>query len=288
VRSDTALADGAEVDVTGVDATTISTFYDFAWSDGAPSSLGELGADGALVTAAFAEDHDLALGDPLRMETASGTSLDLTVRGIYDPSDLAALLGAITIGREAFDASFQRPRNSFTFVNVRGEPGDEAETVLTETVSAFPDAKLHDEAAFVTSRTAEFRTILNLLYVLLAFSVVVSLFGMVNTLALSVFERTRELGMLRAVGMTRPQARRMIRHESVVTALIGAALGIPLGIFLSLLMTQALSQYDVSFSLPVVPLGIFTLIAIAAGVLAAILPARRASRLDVLEALQYE
>jgi putative ABC transport system permease protein len=116
----------------------------------------------------------------------------------------------------------------------------------------------------------------------------VSLFGMVNTLVLSVFERTRELGMLRAVGMTRQQARRMIRHESVITALIGAALGIPLGIFLSLLMTQALSQYDVSFSLPVVPLAIFTCVAIVAGVLAAIIPARRASRLDVLEALQYE
>ena len=94
--------------------------------------------------------------------------------------------------------------------------------------------------------------------------------------------------MLRAVGMTRPQARRMIRHEGVITALIGAALGIPLGIFLSLLMTQALSQYDVGFSLPVLAACDLHVIAILAGVLAAILPARRASRLNVLEALQYE
>jgi putative ABC transport system permease protein len=117
---------------------------------------------------------------------------------------------------------------------------------------------------------------------------VVSLFGMVNTLVLSVFERTRELGMLRAVGMTRRQARQMIRHESVITALIGAALGLPLGIFLSALVAQALSQYGVGFSLPVGTLAVFALVAVLAGVLAAVLPARRASRLNVLKALQYE
>ena len=111
---------------------------------------------------------------------------------------------------------------------------------LEQTVARFPDAKLHTESGFVTSRTKDFRLILNLLYVLLAFSVVVSLFGMVNTPVLSVFERTR-LGMLRAVGMTRQQARRMIRHESVITALIGAALGIPVGVFLAFIMTGALA-----------------------------------------------
>jgi putative ABC transport system permease protein len=123
---------------------------------------------------------------------------------------------------------------------------------------------------------------------MLAFSVVVSLFGMVNTLVLSVFERTRELGMLRTIGMTRRQARRMIRHESVITALIGAALGLPLGIFLAALVTQALSQYDVGMSLPVGTLAGFTVVAVLAGIAAAVIPARRASRLDVLDALHYE
>ena len=127
-----------------------------------------------------------------------------------------------------------------------------------------------------------------MLYVLLGFSIVVSLFGMVNTLVLSVFERTRELGMLRAIGMTRRQARRMIRHETVITALIGAALGLGLGVFLALLATQALSQYDVALSLPVPTLAAFTLVAVLAGIGAAILPARRASRLNVLDALHYE
>jgi putative ABC transport system permease protein len=105
---------------------------------------------------------------------------------------------------------------------------------------------------------------------------------------LSVFERTRELGMLRAVGMTRRQARRMIRHESVITALIGAALGLGLGVFLGALVTQAMSDYDIPLTLPVAPLVAFTVVAVLAGIGAAIMPARRASRLNVLDALHYE
>ena len=117
---------------------------------------------------------------------------------------------------------------------------------------------------------------------------VVSLFGVINTLVLSVFERTRELGMLRAIGITRRQVRRMIRHESIVTALIGAALGIGVGLFLAVLTTAALSQYGIVFAVPAGTLVVFVGVAILAGMLAAILPARRASRLNVLAALQFE
>jgi putative ABC transport system permease protein len=124
--------------------------------------------------------------------------------------------------------------------------------------------------------------------VLLGFSVIVSLFGMVNTMVLSVFERTREIGMLRTLGMTRRQSRRMIRHESVITALIGAALGLGLGVFLAALMTKALEDSDLALSFPVPTLVAFTLVAVVAGIGAAIMPARRASRLNVLDALHYE
>jgi ABC-type antimicrobial peptide transport system permease subunit len=122
----------------------------------------------------------------------------------------------------------------------------------------------------------------------LALSVIVSLFGIVNTLVLTVFERTREIGMLRAVGMTRRQTRRMIRHESVVTSLIGAALGIVVGFFLAILTTRALSSNGVVFAVPYSTIAIFVLAAIVVGIVAAIWPARRAARLNVLEALQYE
>jgi putative ABC transport system permease protein len=124
--------------------------------------------------------------------------------------------------------------------------------------------------------------------VLLGLSVIVSLLGIVNTLVLTVFERTRELGMLRAVGMTRTQTRMMIRYESIVTSLMGAAFGIAVGIFLALLVTHALSSQGIVFAVPYRQLLYFVLAAILVGVIAAILPARRAARLNVLEALQYE
>jgi putative ABC transport system permease protein len=128
---------------------------------------------------------------------------------------------------------------------------------------------------------------LAILYVLLAFAVIVSLFGIVNTLALSVVERTREIGMLRAVGMTRRQTRRMVRHESIVTALIGATLGAGVGLFLGGMTVEALRGEGLSFILPLGTLVAFVVIAVVAGTLAAIAPARRAARLDVLDALQY-
>jgi putative ABC transport system permease protein len=208
----------------------------------------------------------------------------VVVRGIYDPPEIEQMLGSITISRQVFDAVFPQPKNRFTFI----EAGPDADGALTAAAAEFTDAAVHTGTAFAEDYTQGFSEFLNFLYVLLAFSVVVSLFGMVNTLVLSVFERTRELGMLRTIGMTRRQARRMIRHESVITALIGAALGLPLGIVLALLVTQALSEYDIAVAIPVGELVGFTVVAILAGLAAAITPARRASRLNVLEALHYE
>ena len=155
-------------------------------------------------------------------------------------------------------------------------------------LAAFPDARVETKAAYVDRAGKDVNTSLAMFYVLLALSVVVSLFGMVNTMILSVYERTRELGMLRAIGMTRRQARRMVRHESVITALIGAGLGLPLGVLLAGIATRGLSSQGIGFHLSIAPLIAFTVVAIVAGVLAAIPPARRASRLNVLSALHYE
>ena len=158
---------------------------------------------------------------------------------------------------------------------------------LNAVLEAYPGRQDPDrERVHQRTRSRASNQFLILLYVLLGLSIIVSLFGIVNTLVLTVFERTREIGMLRAVGMTRRQTRRMIRHEAVITALIGAALGIPVGLGLAVLFDRALC--DVPFVVPWGTIVVFVIAAIIVGLLAAIFPARRASRLNVLDALQYE
>src|SRR4029450_11537912 len=180
----------------------------------------------------------------------NGKRTPFFVKGIYEPPPFFPMLGSVSIAKSAFDSLYERPRNSFVFVDVPGEPTAATTASLEAAVANFPDTKVQTREGWIDQQDQDFNSFLNLLYVLLALSVIVSIFGMVNTLILSVFERTRELGMLRAVGMTRRQVRRMIRHESVITALIGASLGLPLGIFLAVLVTEALSQFDVQLRPP--------------------------------------
>jgi putative ABC transport system permease protein len=286
VRYDAGEVQGRRVDVGGIEPATIDGLYRFDWAAGSSAAaLASLGRDGAIIREDLADKEDIAVGDRFAMLTPAGKTVHLTVKGIYEPPRIDSLLGHVLISEERFDATFPRPRNLYTFLDVA--PGADV-AALDSRLAAFPDATLKTKEAFVKARNAEVGDILNLLYVLLALSVIVSLFGMVNTLVLSVFERTRELGMLRAVGMTRRQTRRMIRHESATTALIGASLGLPLGLAIAWIVTQGLEQFGFSFSIPVGSLVAFVIVAIAAGVLAAVLPARRAARLNVLNALQYE
>jgi putative ABC transport system permease protein len=285
VRSDSALVLDDEQAVAGIDPATIAKVSELTWARGSDDVLAGLAGDRAIVHEDFAKEHNLGVGTRFGLTTGQGKRLEVEVTGIFAETAVPA---PVAISVAAFDASFARPQDVVTFVNVRGDASAAQTEALERAVTRFPDADVQTKDTYVENREGEFSTFLNIVYGLLALSVVVSLFGMVNTLVLSVFERTRELGMLRAVGMTRRQARRMVRHESVITALIGAALGMPLGIFLAGLVTVALRDEGLTFSLPISTLVVFALIAITAGILAAILPARRASRLNVLEALQYE
>ena len=286
VRQDVAEIDGDGAALTGLDER-INQVYDFRWEEGSNDVLTQLGDDGAVLPNNVAEDHDLAVGDSIAVLTPDNKRKDFVVRGIYEGSPFYPLLGSASISQESFDELYDRPRNRFTLLNVTNDDSA-AKTSVENALEGFPDTRIQTRAEWIDKEDQEIQQFLLLLYVLLALSVIISLFGMVNTLALSVFERTRELGMLRAVGMTRQQTRRMVRHESVITALIGAALGLPLGIFLAALVTRALGQFDLRFALPVGQLIVLTIVAVIAGLLAAITPARRAAKLDPLRALQYE
>jgi putative ABC transport system permease protein len=273
------------IQVTGVEPQT-SKVIALEWKDGTPSTIDNLGANGAVVSKAYANDHHLSVGSPITVLTPTGDVLNLVLKGIFSPPTGGSPFGAVTVSSSTFDRHWQQPLNLFTFVTMRGGVTDANTKALESAMKAFPNAKAQTRQQFKDNQINGLKQVLNILYVLLALSVVVSLFGIVNTLVLTVFERTRELGMLRAIGMTRRQVRRMIRHESVITALIGAAIGIVLGLALGGLLSARLKE--IVFVVPGQQLVIFTIAAIVVGILAAIFPARRAARLNPLEAIAYE
>jgi putative ABC transport system permease protein len=285
VRAGQGRAFGSKVQVSGVDGD-ITKVISVKWKQGSPQTPSELGTNGAFVSDAYAKAKHLHVGSPLTLLTPTGTVLHLDLRGIFSPPKGGSPFGDITVSTPTFDASYQNPQNVFTFIDTQGGVTSANTARLKAAVSSFPDAKVQTKSQFRDNQLQGLNTLLNLLYVLLSLSIVISLFGIVNTLVLTVFERTRELGMLRAVGMTRRQVRRMIRHESVITALLGATFGIPLGVILALMIGVAI-KYP-AFTIPVGTLIVFVIAAILAGIIAAIFPARRAARLNVLEALQYE
>jgi putative ABC transport system permease protein len=285
VRAGAGRAFGSQIQLTGV-AGDIGRVIRINWQSGGPLTPARLGSDGAFTTNTYASAQHLHIGSPIAIEVPTGQVLHEVVRGVFVPPKGGSPFGDVTISQARFDSVFQNPQNVYTFINAVGGVTPANTHRLQAALVPFPQAKIQTESQFKQSQEQGLNTLLNLLYVLLSLSIVVSLFGIVNTLVLTVFERTRELGMLRAVGMTRRQVRRMIRHESVITALLGAAFGIPLGVVLALMVGVAINF--AAFTIPWGTLIVFVFAAIIAGLIAAIFPARRAGRLNVLAALQYE
>jgi len=279
---------GKTQQMNGVDPSAIARFYNFRWASGSGSAaLAQLGQSGAIVSQQFATDHHLAVGSTFPVQTQSGAKLDLIVRGIQQPPVVGSLVGAVTISTALFDRSFSQPADSGVLADTGGA-SPAALRSLKKLLAGFPTVTIQTVPAFIKTAQKSLASLLSLFDVMLALSIIVSVFGIVNTLVLSIVERTREIGALRAIGMTRRQLRRMIRIEGEITALIGGVIGIVVGIGLAGLATVALSTWSLTFTIPLPTIGLMLLTAFLAGRTAARAPARRAARLDPLRALQYE
>jgi putative ABC transport system permease protein len=277
---------GEKKGLTGVDAATFSSLYRTDWEKGGDGTVAQLGPGKVILSKSFAEDNDLHVGDTLKVETALRKTVEPQVIGIID--DRGGLTSALIVDNQTAQADYGLRKDGFVLVGFDGSRPDSQVLAAVKKVlsSDYPEAEALTSAEFIKQQEDQIDQLLVLIYALLMLAIIVSLFGIVNTLVLSISERTRELGLLRAVGMSRRQIRRVIRYEAVITALIGGVIGLGVGIVLSLLVTQAIDGFNLS--IPVGQLIIVLILAGIAGVLAAVLPARRAAKLDVLEALAYE
>jgi putative ABC transport system permease protein len=276
---------GSTANLTGVNPGVSQTITS-NWVHGSQRTFATLGFSGAIVDKSFANKHNLGVGSPVTVTTPTGVHATFRVHGIFNPPNGNSPFGSVTISATRFDSLYHQPQNIFSIVKIRGGETAANRAALERALGGFPGAKVQTREQFIDGQTSALNSVLNILYVLLGLSIIISLFGIVNTLVLSVFERTREIGMLRAVGSSRRQIRRMVRHESVITALIGSVLGIVLGIAFGSLLAARVSE--ISFTIPVGRLIAFLIASWIVGLLAAIFPARRASRLSPLEALAYE
>ncbi len=280
-----ARVDGAKKSVGGIDPT-LPDLYRAGWKQGDDDVLRGLDGRNVVVAKNYAEDNGVRVGQTLNLETAKVRSLPLRVTGIID--DRGGLYPALTVSKDTLSKAFGATKDSFVLVGYDGSrPEKQVKADIDKLLdSQFPSAEAKTNKEFIEQQEGQVDQLLTLIYALLAMAIIVSLFGIVNTLVLSISERVRELGLLRAIGMSRRQVRRVIRYEAIITAQIGAVIGMVLGIVLSVLVTRAID--DFKLSIPIGSLIVLLILSAFAGVLAAILPARRASRLDVLESLAYE
>ncbi len=273
--------------INGVDPSTIEKLYRIDWvGSSGPGALAQLGGHNALIEEQFAKAHHLGVGDSYRVETPTGGRARLHVVGVYhDPQMLQGTIVPYALFDEI--SSARDPWLIFAHT-LSGVPQDVAKHAVENAVEPFPVASVKSRSEFAEAETKVLDQFVYLLYALLGMSVVISLFGIANSLFLSIHERTREFGLLRAVGATRAQVRRMVRYESVITAVIGGVMGIGVGLLFAFLVTESLGDLGLGFEPPPGQLAIFLVLAVLVGVIAAAAPARRGARLQVLEALHAE
>jgi putative ABC transport system permease protein len=280
--------EGKDISVSAVEPSTVSDVLSLDWKNGDPDTLSALSGRGAVLDDAWASSNDLEVGDRIGVRTALERTIPLTVEGTV--KDNADLLGNLVVTEETLRRDFGTSEPSMTFVRLdqRANAEQVKNQISNELKARFATVEALNQQELKDDLEQQIQQLVSFFYVLLALAIVISLLGIVTTLALSIHERTRELGMLRAVGMSRRQVRRLVRYEAVITALIGAVLGTILGVIFATLVSRPLADEGFELSYPIGTLILLLVLAALAGVLAAIWPARRAARLDVLQALAYE
>jgi putative ABC transport system permease protein len=277
-------------DVTMVNAVEPRLFpavWHFTWlKGGSDRILAGLDGHGAIVEEQYAKGNHLRIGSRLTAMAQSGKKVRLTVIGVIrDPM----IMSGITISGDVL-GRLGVPTDPQLFL-ATARPGVSSTALKAEVKTAlagFPTQTVRTEADYDAFMKKQVNQILIMLYALLAMSVTISIFGIVNTLVLSVYERTREIGMLRAIGTSRRQMRRIVRYESVITSVIGGVLGTAVGVLFGYVITNQFGDQGLVFSVPFGQLVVFLVLAAVVGVLAAVLPARRAANLNVLDAVHYE
>jgi putative ABC transport system permease protein len=273
--------DGHGTTLAAADPVAAEVIGDLRVTDG---SATDLDAGTIAVYEDTAEANGWAVGDTVPVRFAGTGEQPLTIGALFEES---TELGDYLVGLDTYDANVADRFDYQVVVTVADGVGlDQARRAVTTVADAYPLADVQDVDEYTAAQGAKAGTILNLMYVLLGLAVFIALLGITNTLALSIFERTRELGLLRAVGMTRNQLRRSVRYEAVIIALLGTALGLVIGTGFGWAIVQALEGEGLTtFAVPVGTLAALTVVGAVAGIAAAVLPARRAARLDVLEAI---
>ncbi len=275
-----------EGDVEFVSAAELDRLTDAIDIEVVAGDLASVGADGVAISEDVASDLDVGLGDTLDVEFARTGEQELTVRAVFVEAGPGS---NIYLDLEGFRQNFVEDFDQSLFVKFdRSVPSADAREAVELVLEDFPGTTSLDQSEFADQAITGIRGFVGLVYALLALALVIAFVGIINTLLLSVIERTREIGLLRAVGSTRKQVRRMVTWESVIIAVYGALLGSVVGIVLARALVEALDTEEIVFRVPAAQIAVAVFLALIAGIVAAIYPARRASRLNVLEAIAYE
>ncbi len=279
--------DGSTKEVLSTDLSLLADHMDLDLVDGdvaGPAAPGTYGT--ILIHVDPATDRALAIGDPVTVVFGANRKTTLTTAAIFRD---ASLLGNWVVDDATFD--YYIPQAQPAFASVVYSPDADPETAraaIEALTDEYPQLTVEDQREYRKSMEAQLDQVLAIITVFLGLSLLIAVLGITNTLALSVYEQTRELGLLRAVGMTRRQMRRMVRWEAVIIALFGGLLGVAIGVLFGFAAVSAIPGIDMELSIPVRSLVVYLLVSGVFGVLAAILPAYRASRLNILEAIYHQ